>query len=94
MARGVQVSCRRLLYELRDAVLPVPVQGFGSCLQHGFYPDSGDQLLARHLPFRLLPGLLLPRLHAKLEEPFEQVNLLQNCLQAKDRGRALLAAPG
>lgn len=79
MARGVQVSCRRLLYEFHHAVLPVPIQGFGSYLQHGFYPDSGDQLRARHLPFRILLDLLLPRLRANLEEPFEQVSFHDKC---------------
>jgi uncharacterized protein (TIGR02246 family) len=72
MARGAQVPCRRILRERGDSFLPLTSPCFGAALGHEFYRDARDQRHALHRPCRSLPDLLLPRLHKKVETPFDQ----------------------
>jgi hypothetical protein len=67
MARGVQVSRRRLFRELGHSVLSLRDPRVGTSIGHALYANAGDQRRALHRPFRSLRDVLLSRVHSQVE---------------------------
>jgi hypothetical protein len=67
MARGVQVSRRRLFRELGHSVLSLRDPHVRTSIRHALYANAGDQRRALHRPFRSLRDVLLSRVHSQVE---------------------------
>ena len=67
MARGVQVSGRRLFRELGDSALSLRDPRVGTSIGYALYANAGDQRRALHRPFRSLRDVLLSRVHSQVE---------------------------
>src|SRR4029453_17792508 len=67
MARGVQVSGRRLFRELGDSALSLRDPRVGTSIGYALYANAGDKRRALHRPFRSLRDVLLSRVHSQVE---------------------------
>src|SRR4030095_11387144 len=67
MARGVQVSGRRLFRELGVSALSLRDPRVGTSIGYALYANAGDQRRALHRPFRSLRDVLLSRVHSQVE---------------------------
>src|SRR5262245_45936423 len=73
MAGRVQVPRWGLLRDLRDALLPVAVPHSYADLWHSLRPDTRARRIPCPCPYRPVLHMLLPRFHAQVARPFDQL---------------------